>query len=95
MLALNQCGATPEAPAVIAIRTRRGNSHPAMRALHHGLINGVSAGLSLLLIALASLLIVLGMLGLLLPMAPGGVLLVLAVGLVELALRLRQPFVNA
>jgi hypothetical protein len=91
--ALSECGATPAAADVIAIRTRRHN--PSMLgSVGHGLINGLSAGVSLLLVGLASLLILLGGLGLMVPLAPGGVLLVLAYGLVELALRLRHPFVN-
>ena len=92
--ALGECGVTPAAAEVIQIRTRR-HSPGALRALGAGLINGLSAGLSLLLVGLACLLIVLGALGLMLPLAPGGILLVLAYGVVELALRLRQPFVNA
>jgi len=92
--ALADCGATPPAADVIQIRTRR-HSTGALGALSHGLINGLSAGVSLLLVGLACLLIVLGALGLMVPLAPGGVLLVLAYGLVDLALRLRQPFVNA
>jgi hypothetical protein len=92
--ALGECGATPAAAEVIQIRTRR-HSPVALQALAQGLINGLSAGLSLLLVGLACLIIILGALGLMLPLAPGGMLLVLAYGLVELALRLRQPFVNA
>ena len=45
--------------------------------------------------ALASLLILSGYLGLIIPMGPGSLLLLLAYGLMELALWLRQPFVNA
>ena len=60
-----------------------------------GLINGLSAGLTLLLVALASLLILLGCLGLMVPWGPGSLLLLLAYGLMELALWLRKPFVNA
>jgi len=91
--ALSECGATPAAAEVIQIRTRRPAPAP-LQSLGHGLINGLSAGVSLLLVGLACLLIGLGGLGLMLPLAPGSVLLVLAFGLVELALRLRQPFVN-
>ncbi|MFM1811239.1 MAG: hypothetical protein RLZZ336_177 [Cyanobacteriota bacterium] len=92
--ALGECGATPAAAEVIQIRTRRHSPVP-WHALGHGLINGLSAGLSLVLVGLACLLILLGALGLMVPLAPGGMVLVLAYGLVELALRLRQPFVNA
>ena len=91
--ALSECGATPAAAEVIAIRTRRSNPS-ALGAVGHGLINGLSAGVSLLLVGLACLLMLLGGLGLMVPLAPGGVVLVLAYGLVELAVRLRQPFVN-
>ena len=96
--ALNACGVAPAATPVIQIRTRQPNrGSAALRALGSGLINGLTTGVSLLLVALASLLILLGSLGLMLPLAwaPGGLLLVLAYALVELALWLRQPFVNA
>jgi hypothetical protein len=94
LTALGACGATPAAPEVIQIRTRR-HSPGALQALGVGLFNGLSAGVSLLLLGLACLLILLGALGLMVPLAPGGMVLVLAYGLVELALRLRQPFINA
>jgi len=96
--ALSACGVTPAAAQVIQIRTRQANNGPApLRALGSGLINGLTTGVSLLLVALASLLILLGSLGLMLPWAwvPGGMVLVLAYALVELALWLRQPFVTA
>ena len=92
--ALSECGATPAAAEVIAIRTRH-RTPSVLEAVGRGLINGLSAGMSLLLVGLASLLILLGTLGLMVHLAPGGVVLVLAYGLVELAVRLRQPFVNA
>lgn len=95
LTALSDCGATAAAAAVIQIRTRQRQTPETLRGLGHGLMNGVSAGLSLLLVGLASLLILLGALGLMVPLAPGGMLLVLAYGLVDLAMRLRQPFVSA
>jgi hypothetical protein len=94
--ALGSCGVTPAPPELIEIRTHQhSNRLAAWRALGSGLINGLSAGVSLLLVALASLLILLGSLGLMLPWGPGSLLLLLAYGLVELALWVRQPFVNA
>ena len=94
--ALEACGVTPAAPELIEIRTQQHNNRLAgLRALGSGLINGLSAGVSLLLVALASLLILLGSLGLMVPWGPGSLLLLLAYGLVELALWVRQPFVNA
>jgi hypothetical protein len=94
--ALETCGVTPAAPELIEIRTHQHNNRlSALGALGSGLINGLSAGVSLLLVALASLLILLGSLGLMVPWGPGSLLLLLAYGLVELALWVRQPFVNA
>ena len=94
--ALGSCGVTPSAPELIEIRThQRNNQLAALRVMGSGLINGLSAGLTLLLVALASLLILSGYLGLIIPMGPGSLLLLLAYGLMELALWLRQPFVNA
>lgn len=92
LVALASSGVTPPANAVIRIHVHN-RPHVLVTPLRW-LLNALSGGVSLALLALASLLLLLGALGLMLPLSPGGVLLLLAYGMIELALVLRRPFVN-
>ena len=91
LAALASSGVTPPAHQTIQIQIR--NRPPLLGRPLRWLLNALSGGVSLGLLALAGLLLLLGVLGLMLPLSPGGLLLLLAYGLVELALGLRRPFV--
>jgi len=93
LAALNGCGAQPPEAAPIQIHTRGPGS--TLLAPLHWLLNGLSAGVSLILLASASALLLLGIVGMMLPLSPGSLVLLLAYSLVELALWLRRPFMDA
>jgi hypothetical protein len=92
LAALGGCGAEPPEPAPIQIQTQGQRS--ALLAPLHWLLNGLSGGVSLMLLAAASALLLLGLAGMMLPLSPGGIVLALAYSLVELALWLRRPFMD-
>jgi hypothetical protein len=91
---LKALGAQPPAPEVVVIRLRS----PLLIRLEnliHLATNLSSAALSLALVLLCLPLLLAGILGLALPLAPGIPLLLLVFLLVEAAIWLRRPFVNA
>jgi hypothetical protein len=92
LAALGCCGAEPPEPAPIQIQTH--GQRNALVAPLHWLLNGLSGGVSVILLASASALLLLGIAGMMLPLAPGAMVLVLAYSRVELALWLRRPFMD-
>lgn len=94
LAALAASGAQSPAAPVIHIRVRSVPRAPLWMTPVAWLLNGITLGLSLLLLCLAGILLVFGVAGLMLPLSPGTALLMLATVLLELALSLRRPFVG-
>jgi len=93
LAALSDLGVQSPAAPVLRIRVRSVPHAPVWLTPLAWLCNGLTLGLSLVLISLAALLLLLGVAGLMLPLSPGRALLLLANVLLELALSLRRPFV--
>ena len=97
--ALQRCGMQPPSPELIRVRVRPlrqpDQSLPSLPAWLLRPLNLTNLLVSLGLMVLAFWLVLLAAAGLLLPLWPAGTLLLLAWWLVELAFRLRRPFVLA
>lgn len=96
LAAMESTGATSLPPPVVRVTVRTVRHRPALSLTWlHVPLNWASLGLAIGLLGLAALLTVVGVLGLLLPLLPGIPFLLLAFLLVELAFRLRRPFVSS